>query len=572
MRASLIARSFEAMAPVDTITKYPRLFRHKLGTVVIPEDLRARLSGALKNYPRASLVQNAKVLAEVLRQRVRARPSDASAGVIKPRVMLRYDRDETFTYLAHRVPGIYATAFRVFREAAFKLPTFAPESVLDYGSGPGTALMAARVVWPAMQKAVAIEPSSEMESAAVKLMADMEGLTVERRRYLIKDVEKQHELVIASYSLGEVQDPIERTEVVKLLWSLVADDGGVLVLIEPGTPVGFKTINDARTLVLQRKANLIAPCPHAHACPMPNTSWCHFKQRIRKANNMFLLCFEIILPPQTPLQMQTKLNKSVNFSDEKYSYLVAAKAPFSDTNMVVADMERHRVLKQPMKKGGHVVIDTCSQKGEYAQITVARSHGSDVYRSARKAYAGDEIFVSSDPKAAAAAEKRQKKSEFAAGESEQQAIEEAEENDDDEDFEFEEEEIVAAVKAAPAKVAKAAGGKAKKNNAAPAGLVEHMGGKAKKSAGEKRAPRAALPKARDVEELEEDDYFDIDDDEDGEDFGEELDEEALKAASAQLAAQMGGGKAKKVAATAPKKRAVASPKPKSGARGKRTKD
>jgi hypothetical protein len=270
--------------------------------------------------------------------------------------------------------------------------------------------------------------------------------------------------------------------------------------------------------------------------------------------------------------MQTKLNKSVNFSDEKYSYLVAAKAPFSDTNMVVADMERHRVLKQPMKKGGHVVIDTCSQKGEYAQITVARSHGSDVYRSARKAYAGDEIFVSSDPKAAAAAEKRQKKSEFAAGESEQQAIEEAEENDDDEDFEFEEEEIVAAVKAAPAK---AAGGKAKKNNAAPAGLVEHMGGKAKKSAGEKRAPRAALPKARDVEELEEDDYFDIDDDEDGEDFGEELDEEALKAASAQLAAQMGGEKAKKVAATAaaaPKKRAVGSPKPKSGARGKRTKD
>jgi ribosomal protein RSM22 (predicted rRNA methylase) len=287
MRASLIARSFEAMAPVDTITKYPRLFRHKLGTVVIPEDLRARLSGALKNYPRASLVQNAKVLAEVLRQRVRARPSDASAGVIKPRVMLRYDRDETFTYLAHRVPGIYATAFRVFREAAFKLPTFAPESVLDYGSGPGTALMAARVVWPAMQKAVAIEPSSEMESAAVKLMADTEGLTVERRRYLIKDVEKQHELVIASYSLGEVQDPIERTEVVKLLWSLVADDGGVLVLIEPGTPVGFKTINDARTLVLQRKANLIAPCPHAHACPMPNTSWCHFKQRIRKATTCF---------------------------------------------------------------------------------------------------------------------------------------------------------------------------------------------------------------------------------------------------------------------------------------------
>ncbi len=95
-------------------------------------------------------------------------------------------------------------------------------------------------------------------------------------------MEKQQDLVMASYSLGEIQDPVERKDVVKQLWSLVDDDGGVLVLIEPGTPIGFKTINDARTLLLDRGANLIAPCPHAKTCPMPNTSWCHFKQRIRK--------------------------------------------------------------------------------------------------------------------------------------------------------------------------------------------------------------------------------------------------------------------------------------------------
>ncbi len=157
---------------VDTITKYPRLFRHKLGTVVIPEELRARLTGALRGYSRPSLVQNAKVLAEILRRRVRSRPSDASAGVIKPRVTLRYDRDETLTYVAHRVPGIFATAFRVFREASFKLPTFMPESMLDYGSGPGTALMAALVVWPDVTAGVAIEPSQEMQKVSERLMQD----------------------------------------------------------------------------------------------------------------------------------------------------------------------------------------------------------------------------------------------------------------------------------------------------------------------------------------------------------------------------------------------------------------
>ena len=79
---------------------------------------------------------------------VRSRPSDAAKGVLKPKVALRYDMDETATYLAHRVPGIFATAFRVLREAGFKLPSYEPESMLDYGSGPGTALLAAKSVWP----------------------------------------------------------------------------------------------------------------------------------------------------------------------------------------------------------------------------------------------------------------------------------------------------------------------------------------------------------------------------------------------------------------------------------------
>lgn len=70
----------ELMVAVDTTLKYPRLYRHKLGTVVIPDDLRACLTRSLKGYSRPALRTNAAVLADVLRRRVRARPSDASAG------------------------------------------------------------------------------------------------------------------------------------------------------------------------------------------------------------------------------------------------------------------------------------------------------------------------------------------------------------------------------------------------------------------------------------------------------------------------------------------------------------
>ena len=44
---------------------------------------------------------------------------------------------------------------------------------------------------------------------------------------------------MASYSLGEIQDPVERKAIVKQLWNLV-DEKGILVLVEPGSPVGFK--------------------------------------------------------------------------------------------------------------------------------------------------------------------------------------------------------------------------------------------------------------------------------------------------------------------------------------------
>ncbi len=170
------------------------------------------------------------------------------------------------------------------------------------------------------------------------------------------------------------------------LWSLVAP-GGVLILVEPGTPVGFKTIVDARATVLAlnrphvktplaEMAHVLAPCPHALACPMPATRWCHFKQRTRK----------------TALQMQTKLNKEVNFNDEKYSYVVLAKGR-TDSERTMEGLVRHRVVEQPGKRGGHVVLDTCSAKGVLAQVVVAKSHGSEAYRSARKAYRGDEIFL-----------------------------------------------------------------------------------------------------------------------------------------------------------------------------------
>lgn len=84
------------------------------------------------------------------------------------------------------------------------------------------------------------------------------------------------------------------------LWERTAA-GGVLVLVEPGTPSGAAHIQRARTQLLkaaarrrqqqqqqaegappEAAAHVVAPCPHDGVCPLETrTSWCHFVQRFQ---------------------------------------------------------------------------------------------------------------------------------------------------------------------------------------------------------------------------------------------------------------------------------------------------
>lgn len=57
----------------------------------------------------------------------------------------------------------------------------------------------------------------------------------------------QYDLVVAAYVLGEIRDDKARQRLVEELW---ARTGEVLVLIEPGTPVGTERILAARHQVI----------------------------------------------------------------------------------------------------------------------------------------------------------------------------------------------------------------------------------------------------------------------------------------------------------------------------------
>ena len=89
----------------------------------------------------------------------------------------------------------------------------------------------------------------------------------------------QYDLVIASYMLGEI--PTEaHADLVSRLWSMT---GGVLLMVEPGTPERFSMMRKVRNLIIGwEESHLVAPCPHEGTCPMKVDDWCHFSRRISR--------------------------------------------------------------------------------------------------------------------------------------------------------------------------------------------------------------------------------------------------------------------------------------------------
>ena len=78
------------------------------------------------------------------------------------------------------------------------------------------------------------------------------------------------DIVIVGYVLQEVANQRGRLMVLEALWGKVKD-GGVMLVIEPGSPKGFRYIHSFREWIVAKErseAQIIAPCPGHGKCPM----------------------------------------------------------------------------------------------------------------------------------------------------------------------------------------------------------------------------------------------------------------------------------------------------------------
>ena len=315
----------------------------------LPLPLRQAVDSALAGVPLADLTPAAKALSQRYRDEVR----DGRLHLSHARYAL--------AYIATRMPATYAAIHASLVALAEQQPDFAPRSLLDIGAGPGTVMWAAADIWPGMEAATLVETSPAIRTLGERLATSS---TLPRIAWREADLRcdltgEQHDLVTLAYVLDELA-PKDRDALVDRLWALTRH---ALLIVEPGTTAGWQRILAARAQLIADGAYILAPCPHALACPIAQPDWCHFSARVARSR-LHRLAKEAEAP----------------WEDEKFIYLAASRTP------AVAHLSR--VLTLPDPATGRVKLKLCKSDGSATHRLVTRREG-DVFKRARRVDWGD---------------------------------------------------------------------------------------------------------------------------------------------------------------------------------------
>jgi ribosomal protein RSM22 (predicted rRNA methylase) len=314
----------------------------------LPAELRAALDARLQGLSRSDAAERAALISRTYRD-------GGNSGAI-------VSGEDALAYALARMPATYASVTASLNALCELRPDFAPESLLDVGAGPGTASWAAAETFASLRRFALLDANSALRALALDLGRDstrLKQMTYHRgeARAALADAAPA-DLVVASYMIGEIDDA-ERSALAEQLWTKARD---TLLIVEPGTPAGYRRVIALRTQLIASGAHVAAPCPHDGACPLAAPAWCHFTRRL----------------PRLRAHMQVKAAE-LPFEDEKFSYVALTRTPLA----------RHfaRVLAQPVVGKVEVTAKLCSADG--LKIEKVPRRDKSAYARARRWRWGD---------------------------------------------------------------------------------------------------------------------------------------------------------------------------------------
>lgn len=280
-----------------------------------------------------------------------------------PGARVRTPRDVA-AYAVARLPATYAAVSAVLGE--LDRASLSPATHLDIGAGPGTALWAAAAAFDSIRSAVAVEPVEEMARVGRAIASKSDLPAVRDAEWVARDARRglphsAFDLVTIAFVLNELSGE-EAAALVRAAWARAT---AALVIVEPGTPAGYRRVIEARAALLRDGAATAAPCPHDLPCPMSGGDWCHFAVRLARS-----------------AEHRAAKDAQLGHEDEKYSYAVLVRdAPVQRATA--------RILRHPQVRSGHVRLELCTPEGLRSEVVSRRDR--EAFRRARKASWGDDL-------------------------------------------------------------------------------------------------------------------------------------------------------------------------------------
>ena len=288
-------------------------------------------------------------------------PSSGKCGVGGKHIN---DDPDRAAYLAVRMPATFAAIAAALSWTREVCADDCAEirSMLDLGSGPGTALWAAAQLFPTLASATAVERDPRLIEIGQRLAVRSEAAAVREAQWLCGDLGSElpsgsWDLVICAYALNEIGES-HRAHLIRQAWARCSK---LFVIVEPGTKTGFANVLEVRSQMLEsdRGADaraLIAPCPHSLDCPMAAAGdWCHFAARAER----------------TSLHRQLK-KAELGHEDEKFSYVAFLRGAQRNES----ECPQARIVRHPRIFSGYAQLTLCTE-GRLEQATVTRSQKED---------------------------------------------------------------------------------------------------------------------------------------------------------------------------------------------------
>ena len=271
--------------------------------------------------------------------------------------------EDVAAYAAYRLPATYAATVAALTALREQRVGWQPRSLLDLGAGLGAGLWAAATVWSGIERMTAVDAQPRMIAAGRELSRAASHPAIRSAEWVQSDLRsarlaEPYDVVVLAYVLAEV-DPVALPAMIDCSWGLTT---GSLVVIEPGTPAGYRRVQQVRDRLTASGGYSLAPCPHDPPCQVPEDDWCHFSVRL----------------PRSRTHRVAK-DAALSYEDEKFSYVVISRSPVQQTYS--------RILRHPQIRKGHIYLQLCTPDG-VKTVVVSKSEGKR-YSRARKASWGD---------------------------------------------------------------------------------------------------------------------------------------------------------------------------------------